>query len=71
MYNPKIYEELIPDLYRIAKAKGIKMTHLVNMILSEGIANIKVEKQIIKEKVEIKKEIYSIQGISNECSGKE
>ena len=71
MYSPKIKEELIPDLYRIAKAKSISMVKLVNMIISAGIENIKVEKQIVKEKVEVQKEIYSIQGVSNECIGKE
>jgi len=29
MYSPKIKEEFIPILYKIAKARGIPMTHIV------------------------------------------
>lgn len=38
MYSPKISEELIPVLYRMAKARGIPMTTLVNELLSKGIS---------------------------------
>lgn len=34
MYSPKIKEEFIPALYRMAKAKRITMTKLVNQIIS-------------------------------------
>lgn len=37
MYSPKISEELIPDLYQIAKAEGTKMTKLVNRMLETEI----------------------------------
>lgn len=37
MYSPKISEELIPDLYQMAKAKGLKMTKLVNRVLETEI----------------------------------
>ena len=37
MYSPKIREDLIPDLYHLAKAKGIPMTELVHNILSEAL----------------------------------
>ena len=37
MYSPKIDEEFIPPLYRIAKSKGIPMTRLVNQILSKFV----------------------------------
>jgi hypothetical protein len=33
MYSPKIREDLIPKIYHAARAKGIKMTTLVNGIL--------------------------------------
>lgn len=33
MYSPKIKEELIPKIYQTAKARGIRMTTLVNEIL--------------------------------------
>jgi hypothetical protein len=35
MYSPKIREDLIPKIYQMAKAKGIKMTTLVNQILEK------------------------------------
>ncbi len=38
MYSPKIDEELIPRLYRIAKARGVPMTALVNRILRRSLA---------------------------------
>lgn len=37
MYSPKISEELIPKLYRLAKSKGVKMTALVNEIIQKAI----------------------------------
>lgn len=62
MYSPKISDELVPNLYKIVKAKGIAMTELVNTIISEAIKNIKIETHIIKEKVEteVEKEVYVV-----------
>jgi len=37
MYSPKIYEELVPVLYRLAKKRGLRMTTLVNQIISREI----------------------------------
>lgn len=37
LYSPKIREDLIPDLYHMAKAEGTKMTKLVNRILETEI----------------------------------
>jgi hypothetical protein len=37
MYSPKIKEELIPKIYRLAKARGIRMTSLVNEILRKAL----------------------------------
>jgi len=37
MYSPKIKEELIPKIYKIAKIRGIRMTTLVNEILGEAL----------------------------------
>ncbi len=37
MYSPKIAEDLIPKIYRVAKAGGIKQTTLVNAILEQEI----------------------------------
>jgi len=38
MYSPKIDEDLIPRLYRIARARGVPMTALVNKILKRSLA---------------------------------
>ena len=37
MYSPKIHEELIPQLYRLAKGLHIPMTRLVHALLAQGI----------------------------------
>lgn len=58
MYSPKINEELIPDLYKIAKAKKIPMVRLVNDILSETLKNIRLEGQVVRE--ETSKEIFVV-----------
>jgi site-specific recombinase XerD len=35
MYSPKIKEEYIPVLYKIAKGRGVPMTHIVREALEE------------------------------------
>lgn len=40
MYSPKIKEELIPEIYRIARTKGIRMTTLVNEIIEKTLSEI-------------------------------
>ncbi len=35
MYSPKIKENYIPVLYKIAKARGMPMTHIVREALDE------------------------------------
>ena len=37
MYSPKISEDLIPRLYRLAKKKKTKMTTLVNRFIREKL----------------------------------
>ena len=37
MYSPKIKEDLIPELYRAAKEKGLTMTRLVDKILRDAL----------------------------------
>jgi hypothetical protein len=37
MYSPKIKEDLVPLLYKAAKAEGIRMTVLVNRILEHAL----------------------------------
>jgi len=41
MYSPKIKEELIPYLYRLAKHNGVPMTKLVNGFLEQLISQFK------------------------------
>lgn len=42
MYSPKIREEYIPKIYRIAKAKGTRMTTFVNEIIGRALQEIDV-----------------------------
>ncbi len=37
MYSPKIKDEFIPVIYRLARSRGVRMTHLVNQIISEAL----------------------------------
>ena len=63
MYSPKLSEELVPVLYRIAKARKITMVKLVNDIVFEAVRNIKVETEIVKEETE--KIVYVVQEEKN------
>jgi len=60
MYSPKISEELIPDLYRIAKAKKVPMTRLINDIIWGAIKDIVVETRIITKTMKVKEKIFVI-----------
>jgi hypothetical protein len=42
MYSPKIREDLIPRIYRAAKATGVAMTTWVNSVIEERLPD-KVE----------------------------
>lgn len=44
MYSPKIADEYIPELYRIAKGRGIHMTRLVDELIEKALKELK-EKQ--------------------------
>ena len=37
MYSPKIRDELIPKIYVMAKARGIRMTTLVSEIIEKAL----------------------------------
>lgn len=43
MYSPKVSEKLIPKIYKVARAKGVPMTKLVDGILKETLSKIRVE----------------------------
>lgn len=62
MYSPKISEELIPDLYRLGKAKKKPMTKVVNEIIRDYLQHIEIieEKAIIQETKPTLKKFYKI-----------
>ena len=60
MYSPKLDEKLVPVLYRIAQAKGIPMTQLVNSLIADAIRNVQVETKMVCETVPAAKEVYFI-----------
>ena len=43
MYSPKVREDLIPVLYRLAKLRGMPMTMLVDGMLRESLAQYPVQ----------------------------
>jgi antitoxin component of RelBE/YafQ-DinJ toxin-antitoxin module len=53
VYSPKINEDLIRNLYRIAKAKGIPMTELVNGFIADAIRDTRVEVKVVSEPKEV------------------
>ena len=44
MYSPKIKEEFIPRLYKLAKKKEVPMTKLTNTLLEEALINAEHER---------------------------
>ena len=45
MYSPKIREDLIPILYRLAKKQGQSMTAVVDAILREKLSELEIQEQ--------------------------
>ena len=37
MYSPKIDEQLIPRIYRVAKSTGVPMTKWVNQVIEQAL----------------------------------
>ncbi|MFA5393933.1 MAG: hypothetical protein WC081_02430 [Candidatus Ratteibacteria bacterium] len=60
LYSPKLSEELVRNLYKIAQAKGISMTKLVNNIVADAIRNVRVEVRMVCETAQDSKEVYII-----------
>lgn len=58
MYSPKIDSKLIPNLYRIAKARGTPMTKLVNSFLWNSIQDIEIKVRELPVKIHSTKEEY-------------
>jgi len=49
MYSPKINEEFIPALYRLAKERKKPMTQLVNEIIGNYLADQRKEKSDVSD----------------------
>lgn len=54
MYSPKISEEYIPVLYRLASVKKVPMTKLVNQIVKDFLikGDLIEERELIHEETE-------------------
>jgi len=51
MYSPKIKEDLVPKLYKRAKAEGISMTELVDKILRDALNRKKNKRRGVKNEL--------------------
>ena len=62
MYSPQIREDLIPPLYRLAKARRVPMTRLVSDILAAALAAVQVEEvAVVEARVsEVQRTIYRV-----------
>jgi hypothetical protein len=62
MYSPQIREDLIPPLYRLAKARRIPMTRLVSEILAAALAAVQVEEiAVVEARVhEVQRTVYRV-----------
>lgn len=58
MYSPKIHEDLIPSLYRIAKARKLPMTKLVNSFLWNSIQDIEIKVKELPVQISATKEEF-------------
>lgn len=58
MYSPRISEELIPKIYKVAKAKGVPMTKVVDEILDDALTKIEIES--VPYEVKVSKVRYQI-----------
>ena len=62
MYSPRIQEDLIPPLYRLAKARRVPMTRLVSDILAAALAEVQVEEvAVVEQQVrEVPRTVYRV-----------
>ena len=60
MYSPRIRDELIPGIYRAAKARGVPMTIWVCQVIEQALA----AQQAIQEEVEK----YKRRAVKRSCS---
>jgi len=73
MYSPQIREDLIPPLYRLAKARRVPMTRLVSDILAAALAAVQVEAvTVVEQRVnEAQRTIYRVVEPTDDPSTKE
>jgi len=60
LYSPKLSEELVRKMYRVAQAKGVPMTKLLNDIVTAAIREVHVETKMVCETAPETKEVYFI-----------
>ena len=56
MYSPKIRDELIPKIYRVAKRAGIHMTTWVNDVLAKALSETTISEETNQWRKNFKKE---------------
>ena len=73
MYSPQIREDLIPPLYRLAKARRVPMTRLVNEILAAALAAVEVEAvPVVEERVRaVERTVYRVVAPTDDSPRKE
>ena len=73
MYSPQIREDLIPPLYRLAKARRIPMTRLVSDILAAALAAVRVEEvAVVEERVRaVQRTVYRVVAPSGDLQQQE
>ena len=49
MYQPKIREDLIPRLYRLAKAHGMPMTRLLSQLLESALERLEQQTEEVRD----------------------
>ena len=49
IYQPKMREELIPRLYRMAKARSMPMTHLVSEIVEAALDRFEKGDEVVSD----------------------
>jgi len=57
MYSPKIKEDYIPVLYKIARARRLPMTHIVREALDEYLNKPEIISIKLRKKTTIKKNL--------------
>ncbi len=55
MYSPKIKETYIPVLYKIARARGLPMTHIVREALDEYLSKPEIVSIKLRKEATIKR----------------